>query len=337
MSQPIAISNRTPLSAASFSKVDTSGVRQHVAQIADTLKEPRRIVIAGRLFDVDYAMLAAAVNEVLDVLATGTDVSVGQLRGTSPFLRLVTDKDAVRAQPLHPSYQALLDHGPLQWPEKDVLPGIIVALGDTGSGKTTYLLKDSGVDVIIRYGEPYEAVDRAPNTVPALSVVEAISMAFLLSALGWRVAIDSLRTLVYGLEGNAMEGGMVASLFDLLTQLNNLAAEAGFVIHVAINPMLADMSKADRLFKRVAASVSGAVHIVDGSVRERTFRLASGRSWGQVERPDNEVGFVGPANPGPNVSKLGDAVIRDSVAAAYNSPFDYDEADSPRPVATFNL
>lgn len=162
-----------------------------------------------------------------------------------------------------------------------VRPGVIVVIGETGAGKTTYL-RSLGLQTILRFSEPYEDIDDEGNVQSFDSFESLLNAAIVQSSKGL-IALDSIRRLVYELGGTTMTGGVSSSLFTLLTDLNNLFAHAGVVVYVSVNPMTGDEDQAGTLARRLAASVSGVVHLSRTRVVFKTFRLEKGRGTGEAD------------------------------------------------------
>jgi hypothetical protein len=177
------------------------------------------------------------------------------------------------------------------WPVENIFPGLVAVIGDTGAGKTWYVEKTLRPDFIVRVSEPLEHVDYDDNVISASSVPQSLNIAVALSLLGFTTAVDSLRSLVYGGSGAAMEGGLSASLFDTITSLNNVIAAAGASIVCTMNPMLSSLDKMDRLFVRIDASCAGAVLIETGAATMESYRV-----WGGRVRKENGV-HVSSAGP----------------------------------------
>jgi len=166
---------------------------------------------------------------------------------------------------------------PTNWPRENALPGAYVLVGDTNSGKTHYLRNLAGIDVLLRWGEPNEDADDAEATIGVDTLDKVIAMTLLLGCLGYRVGVDSLRTLVYSSDGNTIEGGMSSIMFDVATNLSNLYAHFGASIYLVINPMISDIDRETRLYSRLASAAAGALHIVNRQVISAQYRTSTGR------------------------------------------------------------
>lgn len=229
------------------------------------------------------------------------------------------------------------------WPVPDLMPGVTVLLGDTGSGKTFYVRNVLHPDLTLRFSEPLEPIDGENQVVTMNSLLTTLETAIVYSALGLTVAIDSLRMLVYSLSGAAMEGGMSAALFDTITTLNNLFASVGGNVAVVVNPLLSDPTKADRLFTRIAASCAGAIHLRDREVADATFRLSSGRELHSQSAPGvtkRASADFPPTARGDSTAGIDEGVTRSIVASIGREPSarpsDID-SETPRTFARFTL
>lgn len=253
------------------------------------------VSINGALFTVEVEKLTGHLRSIIEHIQKGGIVTVGDLWEAAP--ELLTPAAKRYASKLLPSFTPSTLLTGAQWPVPGIFPGIVTIVGDTGAGKTEYIDKKLGATAIVRFGEPIELVDADPRVVPARTAGEAISIGILLDCFGHRVAIDSLRKLVYSLDGAAMEGGIVAALFDVVTALNNVVSSSGAVLMAAFNPMMADESKIGRLHQRLAASCSGSILVANGSVEDSLLRTTRGRvsisrhrEAGYIDRVDESLG-----------------------------------------------
>lgn len=162
------------------------------------------------------------------------------------------------------------------WPSKGIMPGITVVIGESRSGKTT-LIRGLGVDMAIRIAEPMELDDFNDHTFGVNHYLAAFGLVLAGAVSGRHVSLDSLRGMMYNLEGNTLEGGVSAGLFELLTTLNNLVAATGANVVMAVNPMTGDETKLATLLKRVEASVAGIIHVSNGAVALSAYRTEDGR------------------------------------------------------------
>jgi hypothetical protein len=227
------------------------------------------------------------------------DLTVGDLQTLDAFTKVKKEDDD---HAMIPSVYALADFSEsekLVWPKTDILPGLSVVIGRRGSGKTTYLREEMKLDVLIRLNEPMEHVDAADEVYQATSVTNAVTVAVVLSVLGQTVAIDSFKSLVYGIEGAAMTGGMSSGVFDFMTTVNNIVANFGVHIMATVNPM--DPNRVDAIFDMLAASVTGAVYIENYRVKSATYRLSTGRVIDEGRNWDDDFSdsrqTIGPNRP----------------------------------------
>lgn len=205
---------------------------------------------------------------------------------------------------------------PLTWPINQIMPGVLAVMGDTAAGKSEYIAAEMEPTVTIRYGEPLEAFDLKDGYIhPSYSDVESFLALLLYTAAGHTVALDGLRPLLFDLRGAAMSGGLVARVYNVVTSLSNCLAAAAGVGVITLNPMKADDADLVSIYRLLAASISGVVHVhkthtdenggktFDASV---TYRDQTGRFFGDriddVERliEDKTKDIDCPA-PGKNV------------------------------------
>lgn len=182
-----------------------------------------------------------------------------------------------RARTLYAGFAVSLSHPSPDTPVKGIMPGVFAVMGETRSGKTTYIRDIAKPDLIIRAAEPFEPIDCDSNVVTVRTYPQAFSLVLLGALTRTRVAIDSLRGLVFNMRGNAGEGGVSTALYELLTTLNNFSAEFGSVTFLAVNPMVGDNEKVMRLLSRFEASVAAIVFLEAGKVKYGSVRTLSGR------------------------------------------------------------
>lgn len=224
-------------------------------------------------YKLDVSRLLNTVQEYFDNKKV-VDLTVGDLQEMDFFEKLPRDS---LDQSMIPSVSALIDFSDnrLEFPYPNSLGGATVVIGAVGSGKSFYVLKTKGVDVLIRLNEPMENLDNDDSAYPATSVTNALSVSIVLSLLGLKVAIDSFKSLVFGLEGAALTGGMSSGVFDFMTTANNVIANFGVNVLITVNPM--DPLKVQPVYDMLSASVTGAVLIENKRVFAETYRLADGR------------------------------------------------------------
>lgn len=194
-----------------------------------------------------------------------------------------------RARTLYAGFAVSLSHPSPDTPVKGIMPGVFAVMGETRSGKTTYIRDIAKPDLIIRAAEPFEPVDCDSNVVTVRTYPQAFGLVLLGALTRTRVAIDSLRGLVFNMRGNAGEGGVSTALYELLTTLNNFSAEFGAVTFLAVNPMVGDNEKVMRLLSRFEASVAAIVFLDSGKVKYGSIRTLSGR---QVTTEGSTAGAI---------------------------------------------
>lgn len=229
--------------------------------------------IRGSLLQAEPTALAKAL-----LLSTELGFSLSQhdysLVGYSDIIQVVD-----KVQPgKNPVPTVPLTVSPSDWPVEKALPGAYLVVGERGSGKTYYVRNTSGADVVIRFGEPFEDIDLADNVIGVSTLPEALSLAILFGLHGYTTAVDSLRSIVYGFGGAAMEGGVSAEVFTLITAVSNMFTTYGCSVMLVVNPMSGDDEKLVRLYERLASSASGAVLLIDRAIQMSDYRLADGRS-----------------------------------------------------------
>lgn len=168
-------------------------------------------------------------------------------------------------------------------------PGIHVILGDTGAGKTVHIYREVKPDVLIRFGEPLEYVDAQDYVVQALTPQDALAAAARIAAGGRTVAIDSMRLVMYGLDGPAMSGGISTAMFEALTRMNNFVASFGGLVYLAINPMVDDIAVLPRLHTRIAATVAGATWINEYQIAAATYRSVTSADRKGASRSETDL------------------------------------------------
>lgn len=189
-----------------------------------------------------------------------------------------------------PAQKALLRQRPLtvvatstvvtetNWPYPNHIAGVHAVVGGTGAGKSKFLQEKLRPDLTLRWGEPTEPVDAEPSSVQVTDMCEALSFALILASAGASVSIDSLRPMMFSIEGAAGPGGVSVGVYSALTDLNNICSMAGVTIAVNVNPMV-DGAKEALVYNNIAASVAGMTTVVDGAVTATTVRSTKGRTF----------------------------------------------------------
>jgi hypothetical protein len=304
----------------------------HIEEQAKLMEETvfPRFLLSKTQYTFNQKELFATLLTYLESLGS-TNLTVGDLQELDFFTR-VAKEDVIKDSSMIPSLYAFVsyDKSLMDWPVNKILPGITIVLGGRGAGKTTYLLDEQELDVLIRLNEPMEHVDSNPEVYQATSVTNAISVALFLSMIGLRVAIDSFKSLVYGIEGAALSGGMSAGVFDFMTTVNNLVANFGTHFVVTVNPM--DSDRVDKTYDMLAASVTGIILLKNYREVGSTFRLTDGRvanqstgEFAEALEAQDSYQFTGPNRP---------VIVPENVEPITRSPFGprsiNETDDSPR-------
>lgn len=201
-------------------------------------------------------------------------LTVGDLIAAADACALPVDQ---KKAPLTSGFANRLLHKSLNWPFPGVVPGGTAVMGEMESGKTRFVLTTSGADIVFRISEPLENIDEEDFSVPLDSYVATVCGVIAYALCDAKVAIDSLRGLMYNLQGDATEGGVKSGLYDLLTFLNNLFAEIGATVIMTINPMSSTGTKVDGIYKRVGSSLAAILLMQDGSIAKSSYRNDQGR------------------------------------------------------------
>lgn len=213
-----------------------------------------------------YDAIAAVVGEVNSRMKKkAPDVAIRDLHGiVGSFLEEWMSAIEDRATPPLSATSPTVGIAPIApWFIEGIMPGIVAIVGETGSGKTTYVHDALAVDCIIRYAEPFEELDNEPHVLGVSSFAEAVFFMLLLGGLGQRVVVDGARKLVYELTGPTMSGGIAATMFTTMTDLNNACAAVGAVCGITVNPMTDDHTAARTIAVRIASSVAGVIYLQD--------------------------------------------------------------------------
>lgn len=257
----------------------------------------RDFSLGGKVYVIDHTIIAENAAILGDkLLKNGKLIAADVVSLKMTFLANNRPQDDIgedeESSPsvLYPLYASELFHRSNDWPVDGVMNGVVVLQGGTGSGKTTRIKDVLNADVIIRYGEPSEMIDLDPRAVPARSVSALMTMMLTLSTLGMRVAVDSLRSLLYGLKGNTTTLGISAGVYDFLTQANNAMADIGGVAVMALNPLTGEGASSEdvvqTVFSRLTSACSGGQLLGQkGEMLRSTYRLTTGRSF-ESSSPD---------------------------------------------------
>lgn len=175
------------------------------------------------------------------------------------------------------------------WPVANGINGLSVVFGGRGAGKSEFVARKVGADVIIRVGEPPEMYDNLPNVLHFEGFLESFMRAVYLAKKGKRVAIDGARQLMLATGGAAMTGGVSSAILSALTNLSIFCAREEVHVVLSVNPMV-DEDKESELFQKLTASATGGWHLVRGDVVSESHRLITGRTFnGAVSGNDAEV------------------------------------------------
>jgi hypothetical protein len=305
---------------------------------------------SGRI-SVDPAGFLTMMTSLKEAVDKGEAVCVEDLPRYGSFIDMVP-KNRWKSV-MYPSAAPSLVGPTLGWPTESVMPGTVFVIGDRFSGKSYLIAHNLGTEVVFRYGEPLEDVDLMianPRAQQCTDLLQTLQAAIIMASLGYHVAIDSLRRLVYSLEGAAMEGGVVAGLFDVITDLNNIVSMFGTTIIIAINPMMGDDERVGRLYERVASSCAGAILMSNREAIAHTYRGFDGRvdsnvdiagSASQSAKPPRQGSIVNDKSFNQNDWQKTNATAEDSpVPEAYRQvgpDEDDDRVDLPREGLNFKI
>merc|ERR1711974_49173 len=126
-------------------------------------------------------------------------------------------------------------------------------------------------------GEPMEDVDGTDSVLSVDTIADVFSVCAVLSAHGTKLAVDSIRPLVYNMKGNAGTGGVSTGMYIAPTSITNFFAAFGGNVLLAVNPLLTDGEKAEDLYNIMAAAVAGAIFIDRREIVAEQHRLVTGR------------------------------------------------------------
>lgn len=259
----------------------------------------------------------------------------------SPSTRLIlsdhviTWEDDVPEIERHPEarlYAPMLGMGKVTaskgWPVANGINGLSVVFGGRGAGKSEFVARKVGADIIIRVGEPPEMYDNLPNVLHFEGFLESFMRAVYLAKKGKRVAIDGARQLMLATGGAAMSGGVSSAILSALTNLSIFCAREEVHVVLSVNPMV-DEDKETELFQKLTASSTGGWHLVRGDVISESHRLITGRTFnGTVSGDDKEF-----EQQGAQGTLYGHAAFgvdgQDALAnlSAFNNGFESSSAD----------
>lgn len=243
----------------------------------------QRLMLDGFQYRFDADALAANISLLHDAIKSKRKerfLLVSDLRRFQPIVvAALTEEDKPsRGRPAMDSLAPEIFWGENDWPVQKIMPGVVAVIGEMFSGKTYHITHSLQTVALIRYGEPLEHIDLQEGVVHVSTFEEALTVAVVLGFCGISSAIDSLRPLVFGLKGNATEGGVSGDLYALITELNNFCVNLGTTVVVAVNPMSSNSEKTAGLYQKIGASCAGAVHLANKSIMGQTFRLVDGRT-----------------------------------------------------------
>lgn len=222
-----------------------------------------------------------------------------------------------------------------RWPSEGIYSGVTALMGATGSGKSITLNEKLRPDVLIRWGEVAEAYDELDTAVHISTLDEMLIVCIGLGALGFNVAVDSVRPLLFRLKGAASAGGIVAVFYSLLTDISNLFTQYDCSVVMVVNPMV-DAEKIEYVFGQVMASTVGAILCADGNVSRTMFRTNKGRIFNGAAPLAADAHM--PSMDRPTSMKALDHTSIASVAPLERGSVDTDARNSaPRRGANFSL
>lgn len=164
------------------------------------------------------------------------------------------------------------------WPIADGINGLSVVFGGRGAGKSEFIARKVGADIVIRVGEPPEMYDNLPNVLHFEGFLESFMRAVYLAKKGKRVAIDGARQLMLATGGAAMTGGVSSAILSALTNLSIFCAREEVHVVLSVNPMV-DEDKETELFQKLTASATGGWHLSRGDILAESHRLITGRTF----------------------------------------------------------
>jgi hypothetical protein len=265
-----------------ISQVLQNITNEDVARIESHLKVDDPILVqVGEDFQakLDFNVVSDKIKTILVAVKEGKELDLTTLFRDTNLLKKV-DNDDRKIVPIvghMPSVDQSIRVS--SWPFENQLPGAIFVVGGTGSGKTIFV---SGLepDIMVRMSEPVESVDYDPNvnTISVSNLDDMLTAVIVFGLLNLRVAVDSIRSILYAIKGPASSGGVVATVYNLLTSMNNILAHYNIVCPIVINPMVKLEDVAD-VYNRAAASAVGAVHMEGGAVLNMQYRSSKGRRF----------------------------------------------------------
>lgn len=161
--------------------------------------------------------------------------------------------------------------------------GVAAIVGSTGSGKTTHIMRNMDKALVIRFGEPSERIDyfsaeKYSYVYNASDIAEVLMLSMITSSLGVSVYVDSIRSLMSDLSGGLGKEGIPTKLYTLLTTINNVFANIGSMVYIAVNPMATDELISKDLFPKISSAVASAFFIADSQIKRSSVRRLTGRS-----------------------------------------------------------
>jgi len=303
---------------------------------------------AERARTLNIAAVTAFYDAVVDAVAKG---EIKTVAGLNPAALLSSPKaffdapskvakDEVPDQPTVSSIStvALTNRVPTlrSWPVAEVFPGLVIMMGVTGSGKSVQLNDKLKPDVLIRWGEPYEMYDAQENAIHPSNADEVIAMALVFGALGLRVAIDSLRTLVFKLKGPASTGGIITTFYSLLTDLSNLFNQFDAAVVAIVNPMVQN-DMVDFVYQQSIACTAGGILCADGAIEKSTYRKRTGRVFLGTDASQDSVVVSEYPMPKPiNIGELDDPLPA-RIASFRGDRMEDDDRGAVRTANNFDL
>lgn len=169
-------------------------------------------------------------------------------------------------------------------------PGLCIVSGPTMAGKTRFLSALASDVALLRLQvcEPFDTPESVSSVVDFDNADSALVAAIVAQRRDPTLipAIDSLRSVLFEMQGSATSKGMTARFFTQLTRVSNGLAAAGHTVLATINPMNPEADFVREFLDRLSAatsclitirSTSGGAEVpalVTGDVRQRPLRNA---------------------------------------------------------------
>lgn len=165
-----------------------------------------------------------------------------------------------------------------------ITPGVVAIIADTEGGKSVAAVQMANmltkqVKVMwITLQETYK-ISKGFATVDALAA-DLLAKPDLADV----IIIDSFRLYQFGVTGGTTRpGGVSSRFFDMLTELNNAAEEAGICVMVLFNPLAKDEAAAEILNRDVRSSVNTVISLTNQGAGTITSRVGESRQATQFD------------------------------------------------------